>query len=92
MELEVKLLARDFGGGHPVRGIAHLIFGEVPGAFGQFGCDKVFQDIQAIAGLRTHHQHIGELDLRGQPFDMNEQLFLHRNIDLVEDENFGFWA
>jgi hypothetical protein len=86
MELEIELLARHFGGDHPLGRVGDLVLGEMP-RFGHRRGERSLELGDAVAGLRAdeiglvERQHL--VELRG----VAEQPRLVGDIDLVEDQD-----
>jgi hypothetical protein len=89
VELEVELLARDFGGEHPVGGVGHLVLGKVPRPFRHPRRQRRLEVGDAVAGGGRDHEDLLErqplVELRGQ----RQQLAPWRDVDLVEDQDLG---
>ena len=90
MQLQVKLLAGDFGRNQAICGIRNLILGKMPFALGHGLGDGGFEFHQAISGCRADIINLLESTDFCQFGRQRQQLFLRRNIDLVEYQPLTF--
>ena len=92
VQLVIQLLARDFRRQHPVGGVRHLVFREMPRPFGHGSGEGGLELGQAIAGRGRHEEDFIEAQRLVQLLGMDEQLFLDGDIHLVEDQPLAFAA
>src|SRR3546814_3380320 len=80
------LVTRDLGSQHPIRGVGHLIFREMPRPFRHSDAKGALELGQSVARRGADKEGFLEIKDVIQFPGMHQQLFLGRNIDLVEDE------
>ena len=92
VELEVELFARHLGGDHAVGGVAELVRGEVPRAFGHGGGEVVLEVGDAVAGGGGDHEDRFGREPQRECLGEGEEVVLLGDVGLVEDEDEGFGA
>ena len=92
VQLEVELLAGQFGRDHAVGGVGQLVVGEMPRSFGHRRGEVRLEVGDAVAGGRGDHEHRLGLEPFGEPRGEHQQIVLLGDVDLVEHENLGLAA
>src|SRR3546814_873223 len=92
VKLQIELFTRDLGSQHPIRGVGHLIFREMPRPFRHSDAKGALELGQSVARRGADKEGFLEIKDVIQFPGMHQQLFLGRNIDLVEDEKLRLLA